>query len=105
MTVFRVPSNLTRLPFELGLEPLAREHHAGLDQLLVELPHLGQELLARHHARLGVLVCLDHHHESHRFIPPRVGYRALELQKRRTGFREIDSQAGMLASRAGWFYP
>src|SRR6266480_1908714 len=50
------------------VEPFAREHHAGLRQLLVELPHRGEELLVGHHARLGVLAGLDHDHESHRVL-------------------------------------
>src|SRR5207247_467252 len=48
------------------VEPLAREHHAGLHQLFVELPHLGKELLVWENARLCVLGGLDQHHESHR---------------------------------------
>src|SRR5207245_934685 len=34
------------------LEPLGREQHAGFRQLLVVLPHRGQELLVRKHAGL-----------------------------------------------------
>ena len=34
-----VAENLTRAPFELGWQALAREHDAGLHQLLVELAH------------------------------------------------------------------
>ena len=52
-----------------GLQPLAREQHARVRQLLVELAHLGEQLLARHDARLGVLVGLDHDHEPHVFSP------------------------------------
>src|SRR6266536_4158210 len=48
------------------VEPFAREHDARLDQLLVELAHLGEELLARENSRLRLLVCLDDHHEPHR---------------------------------------
>src|SRR5262245_16411079 len=33
--------------FRARLEPLAREHHAGLDELFVELAHLRQHLLVR----------------------------------------------------------
>src|SRR3954471_14639080 len=47
------------------LEPLPREHHARVDELLVELPHLGEELLARQDAGLAVLGCLHQEHESH----------------------------------------
>jgi len=56
--------NRTRAPFELGW-PLAREHHAGLHQLFVELPHLGQHLAIRQCTRFRVLVRFDDHHESH----------------------------------------
>src|SRR6266851_187383 len=45
--------NRTRAPFELGW-PLAREHHAGLHQLFVELPHLGQHLAIRQCTRFRV---------------------------------------------------
>src|SRR5262249_54235188 len=48
------------------VEPFAREHHAGLHQLFVELSHRGQQLLVRHHPRLRVLGGLDYRHESHR---------------------------------------
>src|SRR5690606_31848892 len=37
------------------VQAVAGQHHASLDQLLVELAHLGDQLLARHHAGLGVL--------------------------------------------------
>src|SRR5437773_1702547 len=47
------------------LEPRAREHHASFHQLLVELAHVGEDLLVRKRARLGVLVRFDDHHESH----------------------------------------
>src|SRR6266705_5977425 len=48
------------------MEPFAREHHARLHQLLVELSHPGEDLLAREDSRLRLLVCLDDHHEPHR---------------------------------------
>src|SRR5439155_23965193 len=48
------------------LEALAGEQHAGFLQLLVELAHLGQDLLIGKDARLGVLVGLHQDHESHR---------------------------------------
>src|SRR5437773_5989851 len=50
------------------LEPRAREHHASFHQLLVELTHVGEDLLVREGARLGVLVRFDDHHESHCLI-------------------------------------
>src|SRR5690242_19323274 len=46
------------------VQALAGQHHAGLDELLVEGRHLGQELLARHLARLALLVGLDQDHDS-----------------------------------------
>ena len=52
-------------------QPGAVEHDAGLDHLLVELRHLGEHLLRRHLAGLGILVRLDDHHETHR-VSPRV---------------------------------
>src|SRR5213594_328561 len=52
-----------------GLEPLGREHHARLGQLLVELLHVGKDLLVGEDAGLGVLVGFDDHHETH-FLPP-----------------------------------
>src|SRR6266481_1370879 len=52
-----------------GVQALARQHHAGLDQLLVELPHLGQDLLVGKSACFRVLVGLDDHHESHLVSP------------------------------------
>src|SRR6266550_2200799 len=42
--------------FRARLQPFAGEHHAGLDQLFVELAHLGEDLLVRQNSRLGVLV-------------------------------------------------
>jgi len=50
------------------VKSLAREHHASLHELLVELSHLGQLLLSGHYARLGVLVGFHQHDESHCFI-------------------------------------
>src|SRR4249919_144002 len=54
-------------PGALGgrVQSLAGQHHARLDHLLVELDHRGEQLLAGHHARLGVLACLDDRHHSH----------------------------------------
>ena len=50
------------------VQPLAGEHHAGLDQLLVEAAHLGHQLGARHHAGFGIRGGLDHHHDAHHRI-------------------------------------
>src|SRR5437879_416337 len=54
--------------FRARMKPLARKHYACLHQLFVVLPHLGKEFLGRKNARLRVLVSLDYHHDSHRFI-------------------------------------
>src|SRR5438105_5244752 len=51
------------------MQALARLHHAGLHQLLVELAHRGQQFRARHHACFRVLAGLHNHHESHRHTP------------------------------------
>ena len=48
-----------------GLQPVAGQHHARLDELLVERPHLRQLLRGRHHARFRFLRGLDDHHETH----------------------------------------
>src|SRR3954471_3995474 len=47
------------------VQALARQHHAGLDQLLVVGAHRGEQLLARQHAGLGLVGRLDHDHEAH----------------------------------------
>jgi hypothetical protein len=39
------PIEVDALPELARLEPVAREHDSGLDQLLVELPHLREHLL------------------------------------------------------------
>ena len=56
MTV-RLPSapNLDPRALRARLEPVAGEHHAGLDELFVELAHLDEQLLGRHDACLRVL--------------------------------------------------
>src|SRR5205809_3429581 len=52
------------------VEPLAREHHAGLDQLFVELRHFREDLGTRENARLRFLVRLHDYHEPHRPLLP-----------------------------------
>src|SRR3954468_15452323 len=54
-----------------GQEPLAGEHHTRLDQLLVVGAHLGELLLGRHAAALGLVAGLDDHHVTHRSLLPR----------------------------------
>src|SRR5437879_155864 len=81
------------------VQPFAREHHAGLHQLLVELPHRGEELLVGHHPGFRILAGFDYDHESHRVLRwvgsgPPDGFRSdenLALSARRTRPGEIDS--------------
>ena len=40
------------------VEAVARQHDAGLDQLFVELAHVGEQLLARHHPASEFFVAL-----------------------------------------------
>src|SRR3954447_8589778 len=47
------------------VQSLAGQHDAGIDELFVVLAHRSEQLLARHDARLAVLVSLHDHHESH----------------------------------------
>src|SRR5215813_3766602 len=47
------------------MQSLAREHHPGLQELLVELAHLLEDLLAGQNAGLRLLARPDNHHESH----------------------------------------
>src|SRR5258708_3337757 len=51
------------------MEAVGGQQHAGLQELLVEPAHLGDELPAREAARLALRVRLDQHHESHRVSP------------------------------------
>src|SRR3954462_597918 len=46
-------------------QPIAVEHHARLHELLVELAHLPELLLARHRAGLVLLAALHEDHEPH----------------------------------------
>ena len=46
----------------------------GLHQFFVELPHGGEQLLAGHGSRLGLLIGLDYHHESHSVLSCWLGY-------------------------------
>src|SRR5262249_22452511 len=51
------------------LEAVTVQHDPGLDQLLVELPHLGEELPGRHLSGLGRLRRLHNHHDAHCSAP------------------------------------
>src|SRR5690349_22078028 len=57
------------LPMAARLETVAGEHDTRLHELFVELAHASEQLLTGHHAGLGVLRRLDHHHDSHRRVP------------------------------------
>ena len=72
------PSMTVRLPpageahplaLRARLQAVARLHDAGFHQLLVELHHVGEQLLRRHHARFAVFRGLHDHHDSHRRAP------------------------------------
>src|SRR4029079_12252692 len=64
-----VAGELDASALRAGLEPLAGEHDARLDQFLVELAHIGQQLRARQHPGLAVLIGLDDDHEPHLVSP------------------------------------
>src|SRR5438046_4627249 len=80
------------------VQALAREHHAGLHQLLVELPHRGEELLVGHHPGFRILAGFDRDHESHVVLqclgagpPDGARVRSLALSARRARPGGIDS--------------
>lgn len=75
-------------PLRRRMQALARLHHAGLDQFLVELAHRGQEFRTRHHAGLRILARLHNHHEPHRLAPS--ACLASQLLARRTIARQQD---------------
>src|SRR6266496_2710044 len=56
-------------PLGARVQPLTRQHDAGLDQLLVELAHRGKGLLVWKYPGLGLLRRLHNHHETHRHFP------------------------------------
>jgi hypothetical protein len=47
------------------VQALAGQHHARLDQFLVELAHRGEQFAVGHGAGLGSLRRLDYHHDTH----------------------------------------
>src|SRR5690606_29729604 len=74
------------------VQPLTRQQHARLDQLLVVAGHLGQLLLRGHHAGLAFRRRLDEYHEPHD-VPPWVGIGTGSVPAspiRRTSGEEID---------------
>src|SRR5258708_34670585 len=56
---------LHALSLRTGTQALAGKHHARLDEIFVELAHLGQQGLGRHDSRFAVLGRLDQHHDFH----------------------------------------
>src|SRR6185436_6853772 len=48
-----------------GVQPLAGLHDARLHELLVVVPHVPEDLLARHLAGFGFLARLHNHHHAH----------------------------------------
>src|SRR5438128_9702059 len=85
-------------PFRAGVQAVGRKHHAGLDQLLVVLPHLLAQPLGGHDARLGFLVRLHHYHDSD---PKFLLLRLRVLLMRRTGIWEIDTAPALRSSARG----
>ena len=69
------------------VQAIPSQHHAGLDELLVEVAHLREQLLARHHAGLALLRRLDQDHDSHPVVPPSIGlcfYQCVERAKQKS---------------------
>src|SRR6185503_20272145 len=81
------------LSLRARVEALASLHHAGFRQLLVELPHLGEKLLARHLARFRLLACFHKYHHSHLLSP------FVALWPGRMSRREIDTAR---TTAGGW---
>ena len=84
----------TRAPLRARVQPLAGQHDAGLDQLLVELAHRGEQLRVGHHARSAVLVALTS--TMTRIVSPSDWG---SLHRRRTGPR--NRHAGEIFFQAG----
>src|SRR5436190_6778202 len=79
-----------------GMKPFACEKDARLGELLVVLAHRLQELAARHLAGLGVLGCLDHDHEAHRYLLEK--WVAIPLVER-PGAKSTGAGSGLLQLR------
>jgi hypothetical protein len=84
--------------FGTGVQPLARQHDAGLDQRFVELAHVGQQLFAGHFAGFAVFVGFDQNHEFHFGLlevgsgePGQPGQKHPALTGTTNGWSEIDS--------------
>ena len=65
VTVGLPPRNLNLDALRARVEPLGCQQGARIDQCLVVLAHRLEKLLIGQRARLGLLVVLDHHHETH----------------------------------------
>src|SRR4029079_9485263 len=50
------------------LQPLARQHDAGLYKLFIEFSHRGQQLRARHDSGFGSLGCFNKNHDFHLYL-------------------------------------
>ena len=68
ITVRFVPENLTRAPFELGCSPSPASITPAFTSSSLNFPISARSFSSGKNARFGVLVGLDHDHESHRHI-------------------------------------
>src|SRR6185295_16119671 len=92
-----VSGELDACAFRARLEAFTCEHHTGLYQFFVELPHFGQELLVWKNACFRVLGGFDNNHESHGGISfldsgsePISSGSTLALRISRTSYPQID---------------
>src|SRR5205807_1886120 len=64
-----------------GMKTFARQHYAGVRQLLIEISHVGEQLLTRHDTRFGIFIGFNNHHESHlRFSCLNLGLRRVSTR-------------------------
>src|SRR5690606_5119618 len=92
-------------------------HDAGFDQLLVVLPHRGEQFLARHPTGLGAGRGFDEHNDFHRespmvahsssSLPARAGYSTVEREGARSTSRPTKRNRGgaRMAEREGFEPP
>src|SRR5262245_57081020 len=73
---FRPAREPHALALATGVQSLPGQHDTGLHELLVEVSHLAEQLLAWHHTCFGVLCRLDEHDNSHRSLLGSRGGRA-----------------------------
>ena len=93
ITVRLSPENRTRAPFELGWSPSPASITPAFTSSSLNLPIAVSSFSSGHDAGFGVLVGLDHDHESHR----RVSFEPVvpALLSRRTTTGEIDSHLSL----------